>query len=103
MAKITEVSNTWDLRSRIEELTWLSISKKLGQFNGSSFYMIELAKPLTVAERHSMFSAIVPWLQEHAGVGYLDWVSYTQHGLCFIKDYNIAFQFYLTFGSQTFA
>jgi hypothetical protein len=104
MAKITEVTNKWELQGRFTDWVWVGVSQKLNRFRNMTVYMIELelGRLQTVEAQKAQLDTIVPWLNEHAGIAYIDWMTHSLGGLCFIKDHNVALQFYLTFGSAQF-
>jgi len=102
MAQITEITNKWDLVHKFTDQHWKTILVKLLRFNSDPFYMIEIARPRWTAEatKHTY-----PWIIERLGVkaSNPNWCSDARNGIYFIKEYDIALQFYLTFGSETYA
>jgi hypothetical protein len=102
MAKITEITNKWDLVHKFTDQHWKTISAKLLRFHGDHFYMVEIERPSSTS-RATKFT--YPWIIERLGVkaSNPDWCSDARNGIYFIKEYDIALQFYLTFGSETFA
>jgi len=103
MAKITEVTDSFQVLSNkigYSQVAWYGVPKKL-QLIGTPVYMIEFGIP-PIGKSYILYDQIVPWLNIHAGERNLAWVTHCKAGVCFIKDYGVALQFHLTFGSDAF-